>query len=32
MAYNSYNKLWEEDFYNIVFKKDKVQDMNISHL
>ena len=22
------NKLWESEFHNIVFKKDKVQDLN----
>ena len=32
MAYTSYNKLWENDFDNIVFKKDKVKDININHL
>ena len=31
MAYISYNKIWENDFDNIVSKKDKVQDMNINH-
>ena len=29
MAYISYNKLWESEFDNIVFKKDKVHDVNI---
>ena len=32
MAYISYNELWENELDNIVFKGDKVQDMNINHL
>ena len=32
MAYISYNELWGSEFDNIVFKKDKVQDMNINQL
>ena len=28
MAYISYNKLWESEFENMVFKKDKIQDVN----
>ena len=32
MAYFSYNKLWESEFDNIVFKKDKVQHLNINRL
>ena len=32
MAYNSFNKLWENEFDNIVSKQDKVQDMNINQL
>ena len=30
MAYISYNKLCENEFDNVVSKKDKVQDINIS--
>ena len=32
MAYISYNKLWEDEFHNIVSKNDKVQDMNFNQL
>ena len=32
MAYLSYNKLWESEFDNIVFKRDKLQDLNINQL
>ena len=32
MAYIGYKKMWESDFYNIVFKGDKLQDMNINQL
>ena len=32
MAYISYNKLWESEFDNIVSKRDKLQDANISQL
>ena len=32
MAYISYNKLWESEFDNIVSKRDKLQDSNISQL
>ena len=32
MAYISYNKLWESEFDNIVSKRDKLQDVNISQL
>ena len=32
MAKISYNKLWENELYNIVSEKDKVQDMNINQL
>ena len=32
MAYNSYNKLWESEFHNIVSKRDKLQDININQL
>ena len=32
MAYISYNKLWESEFDNIVSKRDKLQDANISKL
>ena len=32
MAYISYNKLWESEFDNIVSKRDKLQDLNISQL
>ena len=31
-AYISYNKLWESEFDSIVFKRDKLQDMNINQL
>ena len=32
MAYTSYNKLWKNQFDNIVSKEDKVQDLNINQL
>ena len=32
MDYNSYNKLWESEFDNIVSKRDKLQDLNIIQL
>ena len=32
MAYISYNKLWESQFDGIVFKRDKLQDLNINQL
>ena len=32
MAYISYNKLWESEFYGIVSKRDKLQDLNINNL
>ena len=32
MAYISYNKLWENEFDNIVSEKEKVQDLNIIQL
>ena len=32
MAYISYNKLWESEFYGIVSKRDKLQDLNINQL
>ena len=32
MALESYNKLWESDFDNIVFKKDKVRDIDNNQL
>ena len=32
MAYISYNKLWENEFDNIVSKRDKLQDININQL
>ena len=32
MAYNSYNKLWESEFIDIVSKRDKLQDANINQL
>ena len=32
MAYISYNKLWESEFDDIVSKRDKLQDANISQL
>ena len=32
MAYIFYFTVWESEFDNIVFKKDKVQDMNISQI
>ena len=32
MAYISYNKLWESEFDGIVFKRDKLQDLNINNL
>ena len=32
MAYISYNKLWESEFDGIVYKRDKLQDLNINQL
>ena len=32
MAYKSYNKWWESEFHNIVFKRDKLQDLIINQL
>ena len=32
MVYISYNKLWESEFENIVFKRDKIKDLNLSQL
>ena len=32
MAYTSYNKLWESEFDKIVFKRDRLQDLNINQL
>ena len=32
MAYLSYNKFWESEFYGIVSKRDKLQDININQL
>ena len=32
MAYIIYNKLWEKEIGKIVFKKDKIKDMNINQL
>ena len=32
MAYKPYNKLWESEFDNIVSKREKVRDLNISQL
>ena len=32
MAYITYNKLWESEFYGIVSKRDKLQDLNINQL
>ena len=32
MEYKNYNKLWENDFDNIVFEKDEMQDNNLNHL
>ena len=32
MSYISYNEIWESKFDNIVFKKDKVQDLKINQL
>ena len=32
MAYNSFNKLWESEFDNIVSKKDNLQDLYITQL
>ena len=32
MAYNSYDKLWENEFDGIVSKRDKLQDFNINQL
>ena len=32
MAYSSYNKLWENEFDNIVSQKDKLQDLNVNQL
>ena len=30
MAYISYDKLWEDEFHNIVSRRDKLEDMNIN--
>ena len=30
MAYTSYNKLWKNEFDNIVSKRDRLQDLNIN--
>ena len=32
MAYISYKRLWESEFDNIVFKKEKVRDLNFIQL
>ena len=32
MAFISYIKLWGSEFDNIVYKKDKVQDINVDQL
>ena len=32
MAFITYNKIWERAFYNIISKRDKLQDMNINQL
>ena len=32
MAYISYDKLWTNEFYNIVSAKNRVQDMNLNQL
>ena len=32
MAYISYNKLWESEFDSMVFRRDKLQDLNFSQL
>ena len=32
MAYISIDKLWESEFDNMVFKKDKVRDININQI
>ena len=32
MAKIPYNKLWESEFDNIVFKKDKIQNVKINQL
>ena len=32
MAYISSNKAWASEFDNVVSKKDKVQDLNVSQL
>ena len=32
MAYISYNKLWESEFDKMVFKKDRVRDINNNQL
>ena len=32
MAFISHNKFWENEFYNMVSKKDKVQGMNFNQL
>ena len=32
MAYISDNKLWESEFDGIVFKRDKLQDINFNQL
>ena len=32
MAFNSYKKLWESEFGNIVSKMDKLQDLEINQI
>ena len=32
MAYISYKKMWESEFDGIVYKRDKLQDLNINQL
>ena len=32
MEYKSYNNLWANDFDNIVFEKDKLQDNDLNQL
>ena len=32
MAYFSYNNLWESEFDNIIFKRDKLQNFKINQL
>ena len=32
MAYNFYDKMWENEFDNIVSKKERLQDLNINQL